>query len=165
MSVTIDGQEKLDEFLRRLTDPAELRKFSQNVGVEFGNKAKVILEDYPGPSHSPVIWASNKQRAWYFASRRNAGLPMEYDRITDPTSKQVGMNWAVKKTVDGAIVGNTVDYSAYVQGHQHQSAQHKATGWVTEKDAAEQTFEQNMVQIIDKEMQKVLKGLTSGLGV
>lgn len=165
MSVTIEGQENLNEFLRRLADPAELQKFAQRVGVEFGNRAKVVLEKYPGPSHSPVIWASEKQRRWYFASRRAAGLPMEYDRLTDPMSKQVGMNWTVRQTADGAIVGNDVDYAAYVQGYQVQSAQHKATGWVTEKSAAEQTFEQSMTQIIDKEMKRVLKGLTSGLGV
>ena len=165
MTVTIEGQENLDEFLRRLTDPAELAKFAQNVGVEFGNKAKVILEDYPGPSHSPVIWASAKQRAWYFASRRNAGLPLEYDRLTDPMSSQLGMNWDVVKTPDGAIVGNRVDYSAFVQGHETQSAQHKATGWITEKDSAEQTFQQSMEQIINRQMQKTLKGLVSGLGV
>jgi len=94
----------------------------------------------PGSSHSPVIWASRKQKIWYAIMRRQGGLPLQYSRGNDPMSQKLEQSWTVESLGEtDAIVGTKgVTYAKWVQGEAWQSAQHRATGWVTDKQAIEQ---------------------------
>lgn len=97
------------------------------------------IAKYPGRSHSPVIWQSEKQRRYYFAMRREQGLPAKYTRGSDPGSQRLGASWTVERK--GRLewtVGTRVTYARFVQSRAAQQRQHSATGWKTVDRAAEE---------------------------
>lgn len=108
----------------------------------------------PGPAHKPVIWASAKQRRWWFWHRRKQELPLEYTRNSDAESQRLEASWATRRAWPGAIVGTRVTYAPWVQSATQtenggpQTAQHKATGWITDAAAVEQTERSGDVQRI-----------------
>jgi len=143
ITIVING---LDEAIKRfgVDVPAVGRKAALVIGEEVRDR----IARYPGPAHSPVIWASQKQRRWWFAHRREKGLPFEYTRNSDPESQRLGgsvtkdASWTVQPAKDGAVVGTRVTYAPWVQAAHKtpfggpQTAQHKATGWVTDEQVA-----------------------------
>ena len=143
MTVTLHVKvEGLDALKRKLgadwTQP--LQAGTQAIGEEIRN----VVQTAPGPSHSPVIWASEKQRRWWFASRREAGLPLKYARGDDKWSQTLEKSWTVRpEGQTNAVVGTKATYAPWVQSHEklpsgeRQTRQHKATGWVTDKTAVE----------------------------
>jgi len=129
--------EGLDELKRKLgadwTKPVQAG--AQAVGEELRN----VVAVEPKGVHSPVIWASEKQRRWWFASRREANLPAKYTRNSDAWSQRLGPSWTVRpEGTTNAVVGTKATYGPWVQGHTQQTAQHKASGWVTDKQAVEE---------------------------
>ena len=101
-----------------------------------GELIRNVIAKAPGRSHSPVIWASEKQRRWYFATRRERGLPFKYTRESDSMSQRMVASWATEHrgSMD-AVLGTKATYAGYVQSDAKQTAQHKATGWITDKMA------------------------------
>jgi len=92
----------------------------------------------PPPSHSPVIWASAKQRAWYFWARKRDNLPPQYARGTDDWSKTLEKSWTTENRGLDAVLGpGDIAYAPYVQSKEKQTRQHAATGWVTDEQAIE----------------------------
>ena len=101
-----------------------------------GELVRAAIAKAPGPSRSPVLWASEKQRRWYFATRHKRGLSFKYTRESDSMSQRMVASWATEHrgSMD-AVVGTKATYAGYVQSDAKQSAQHKATGWITDKMA------------------------------
>jgi phage gpG-like protein len=131
LTVTIEGLDGLQAKVSRNITP-DLQRLALTIGKEISKP----LQAQVGPSHSPVIWVSPKQRAAYFAMRRRAGLPALYKRNTDLQSERLQASWSVRPEGDtSAVVGTTVSYARYVQTAAQQQPQHRATGWVTDKDA------------------------------
>ena len=140
----IDG---LAADLRKLAGPA-LDAALQKAAIKIGEQLQDKLQEDPGDSHQPVIWASRKQQLWYYATRREGGWPLKYTRKTDPSgmSQDLLNSWEVVSWGNsGAIVGTRALYSPYVQSKQYQTAQHKATGWVTAEEALDKVDKSGMV--------------------
>jgi hypothetical protein len=130
-SVHVDGIEKL---LKDLGIP--LKPVLKEITFAAGELVQKEIAVYPGSSHSPVLWASERQRRYYFAMRYAAGLSPKYDRGTDAMSKQLLNAWKVSHHgATDALVDNQTNYGPWVQNEIYQSAQHKATGWITDEKA------------------------------
>jgi len=147
MSVTlrIEGLDQLRRKLGRGVEPAisaATLAIAEEVRSEMGR--------YPGPSHSPVLWKSQKQKAAYFASRK--GLPLKYSRQSDPMSQRLGPSWfSAKHGSIGAKAATRVSYAPWVQSKERQSPQHAATGWRTDEQAIKRVVESGAVQRILKQ--------------
>lgn len=134
-SFRAEGFDKIQRMLANLTGP-QLAKAIQAAGRKIGTAIKVKLMKYPGRPSYPLEWASQKQRAWYFASRRADGLPIEYTRMSDPWSNQLKTSWEVRP--EGAmdtIIGSRAPESVWTQSVEFQTEMHKATGWTTDEGA------------------------------
>lgn len=157
-SVTFENQQQLEAFLAKLS-PANFVKAINRAAVKIAEQIKNRLAPYPGPPSHPLKWASRKQRAWYFAMRRAAGLPDEYTRTSDPMSQKLGQSWAVQERPDGAILGSRADYADRVQSEERQTAMHAATGWTTDVKAVEEVEASGIIgRIIEAEIADLLKG-------
>jgi hypothetical protein len=103
-----------------------------NITWGIGKMAQARLSADPGPNAQPVTWQSEKQRIHYILMRKAAGLPLKYDRETDPMSQQLEKSWTVERLGDtDAIVWSDVTYAGWVQGAAFQQAMHFVTGWTT----------------------------------
>lgn len=145
-SVTIQGQDELDAFLAQLSGEnivKALKPAMFNVGEAL--RGKMSVYNYPGRPSYPLKWASDKQRRWYFASRRASGAGLPYHRLTDPWSKQLGQSWRVSPHRDGYDVGTAVDYAPYVQSMDMQTDMHAATGWKTEGEAVREVEQSGLI--------------------
>ena len=131
LNVRIEGLDELLKDLRVPIDPV-LRDITFAVGELV--RSEVAVE--PGTSHSPVIWASERQRRYYFWMRRSQGLPLKYSRNNDPMSQRIGPSWTLSHhgSTD-ALVDNKASYGPFVQAAGFQTAQHAATGWITDEKA------------------------------
>jgi hypothetical protein len=124
----------VDELLKDLGIP--LDPVLKDITYAVGELVQKEIAVYPGSSHSPVIWASERQKRYYFAMRRAAGLSPKYDRGSDPMSKQLLNAWKVSHHgATDALVDNQTNYGPWVQNDLYQTAQHKATGWITDEQA------------------------------
>jgi len=149
MSITISIA-GLDEIQRRFDVDimAVVKPALRVIGEELRDKLAV----YPGPAHHPIIWASQKQRGWWFAHRREARYPLGYTRNSDPESQQLGKSWTVEPTATGAVVGTRTRYAPWVQSATAtpwggpQSEQHKASGWITDEQAVQQVVNEGIIQ-------------------
>jgi hypothetical protein len=143
---TIDFQsiDELQAALAKLTGPG-LKVVGERAGYKVGLELQHKLQKKPGPSHQPVRWASKKQRAWYHWARKKDGLDLKYKRNVDPWSQKSSVSWAVQKTDGGAIVGNPATYAPWIYSHEYQQPMHAATGWTTDKQAADAVFREGLV--------------------
>ena len=157
--VTFTSIEALQQAIANLTGP-QVVKVGQRAGRKIGEELKNTMQRYPGPSHQPVKWASEKQRRWYFAMRRKEKLPIKYTRIKDPMSQKLGQSWAVKQITGGAVVGNTALYGPAVQSDEYQTEQHKLTGWITDKKAVEELERSGLIgRIVMAEVHDLVRGV------
>jgi len=144
-----------------------LMRVMVKAAVKIGEQFKERLMVYPGlPSH-PIKWASAKQRAWYFASRRRDGLDPHYTRTTDKWSQKLRHSWAVeaKPSIGGAVVGNRATYGPWVQSDEYQQPMHKDTGWKTDKMAVDEVQRSGiMARYIEGEIKSHLDQIFRGLG-
>jgi hypothetical protein len=130
-SVSVEG---VDDLLKQLNIP--LAPVLRDITFAVGELVRSEIAVYPGSSHQPVIWASERQRRYYHAMRREAGLSPGYARNSDPMSQRLGASWTIQHhgSTD-ALVDNKASYGPWVQNEIYQSAQHKATGWITDEKA------------------------------
>lgn len=98
---------------------------------------KGAIAQYPAQSHPTrksvygSSFASDRQRRWFFA----VGIHQTpYGRTTN-----LAKRWAIESSMDGwmQIVGNNTAYGPYVQGYGEQSLYHRAQGWLTIDQVAE----------------------------
>lgn len=143
----IEVDVKIPKDLFDKLDPDKVDKVLSTATYNIGKLVRAEVMKQPGPSHSPVLWASARQRRYYFAMRRKAGLPLKYARETDPMSKKLMRGWKLRhlgKT--DAEVRNETPYGRYVQAQRYQSAQHRATGWVTDAQAVKAVEDRGSIQ-------------------
>lgn len=159
--IEVQGLDRLNGNLSAFV--AGLPRELQNITTNVGEVLRAKLARYPGTSHSPVLWRSDKQRKAYFAKRREAGLPAKYDRQSDPQSQRIGPSWTVERRgATDAVVGTRVGYARYVQAERYQQPQHRATGWVTDTQAIDETERSGQIQIIAKQATDALIRRTMG---
>lgn len=158
--LTIEGLDAVQRLLAGLSGPG-LNRTLQKAAIKIGEVAQRQFERNPGPSNSPVIWASEKQKRWYYWMRAKAGLDLKYDRNTDQMSQKLLQSWETVPWGDSdAITGTRVTYAPYVVGEKDQQPQHKATGWTTEADVVNDLKSRNVVErIVVAELDDYIKGL------
>jgi len=155
---------QLQQAFAKLSGP-QVNKVGERAGVKVAEELKDILARAPGASHRPVLWDSEKQRKAYFAGRHKDGLPLKYARVSDNWSQKSELSWATKRTAGGALLGNPATYGPSVYSHEHQTRQHKATGWTTDKEAADRVMQDGTVQrIVLGEITSMLNEVFRGLG-
>jgi hypothetical protein len=130
-SVSVVG---IEDLLKQLNVP--LAPVLKDITFAVGELVRSEIAVYPGGSHKPVIWASERQRRFYHAMRREAGLSPGYSRNNDPMSQRLANSWTLSHhgSTD-ALLDNKASYGPWVQNDIYQSAQHKATGWITDEKA------------------------------
>ena len=161
----VDNQDvnKLQRALDDLFGPG-LLKFKGRLTWFVAAAIKQVIRPYPGPSHSPVIWPSDKARRYYFAMRRKDNLPLKYTRLTDPWSKQIQNNWTIQRDNTSATLGNRASSAPWVVSDEFQTEQHEATGWTTDKQAAEQVMtDGTMDKIINAQIKAMVDNAFKGL--
>ncbi len=159
-TIEIVGLEAVQKLLAGLSGPG-VDKALQKAAIKIGEVAQRQFERNPGPANSPVIWASEKQKRWYFWHRAQMGYDPKYVRTTDPESEDLLHSWETKPWGDAsAIVGTNVPYAPYVVSAADQTKQHKATGWRTEKDVIDDLESRNVVErIVVAELVSYVGGL------
>jgi len=155
--------DKLQKAINSLTGPL-LQKFKGRATYYVALALKGLMQKYPGPAHSPVIWASEKQRRWYYATRREAGLPLRYTRRADPMSQRLHAQWGISRGETEATLGNRATYAPYAQSSQYQTAQHAATGWTTDEQAADKVMSDGTVKrIVEAHITAIVREAFRGL--
>jgi len=154
---------QLRQALNRLMGE-ELQRFKSELTYNAALAMQGVLEIRPAGHHEPVIWPSEKARRYYFAMRREKGLPLQYTRGSDPMSQRSAKAWAVRKGVGEATLGNRATYAPYVQSQQYQTEQHAATGFITDAQAAEKVINEGTLdRIITAQIQAAVRGAFRGL--
>jgi hypothetical protein len=156
------GIDKLQAAMGNLMGP-QLEKFKSRATYYVALALKSVLIPYK-PQHKPVIWASEKQRRWYFAMRSEKGLPFEYKRGSDEMSQNLQKNWGVSRQPTSATLGNRATYAPYVASRQYQTAQHAATGFTTDAQAAEKVVADGTVKrIVEAHIHAIVREAFRGL--
>lgn len=134
------------------------RKFARRATHQVALLVKGKATRYPGRSHSPVKWSSDRQRRAYFAMRREEGYPLRYTRGNDPMSQRLQQSWTVERGQDSATLSNSATYAPYVMAEGFQTPQHKATGWRTLTQIVK-TIRQagTMDKIVIKEIRRAIR--------
>ena len=159
MPDNIDASEldKLQSAINNLTGPL-LIKFGTRATYYVAVAIKGVIQPYPLGKNSPVKWPSEKARRYYFAMRREAGLPMEYTRGSDPMSQRTQQSWTIARGTAAATLGNRATYAPYVASSQYQTEQHAATGFTTDEQAAEQMIQSGvMPRIIEAQIRAIVR--------
>ena len=164
MPENIDSNlEALQRAMQQLTGPL-FEKFKGRTTYYVAVALKGIIQPYPGPANQPVKWPSEKARRYYFAMRREAGLPMKYTRGSDPMSQRMQQSWAISRGQDSATLGNRATYAPYVASSEYQTEQHAATGFTTDEQAAERVVESGVMQrIIEAQLKAIIREAFRGL--
>jgi len=141
-SIRLEGLENLMRKLGTSFVPT-IRGITRAIGEMVRNKVAV----YPGPVAHSIRWASEKQRRAYFAQRRERNLPIGYTRQSDPMSQRLGPGWSVSGFGElGAKVAPRATYAQWVQGADTQQPMHRATGWVTDRQAVQAVVDSGDIQ-------------------
>ena len=129
----IDGIEGARRLLARSFTPV-----MQTITLAVGELVRDEIATYPGPVSKPIEWASAKQRAYYFAKRREEGLGPEYTRISDPMSLRLKESWTTDQVgAHDALVTSRADYAYWVQSAEGQQSFHRNTNWITDEVAVQ----------------------------
>ena len=162
--ITYTSLDQLQRAFDKLSGP-QINKVGERAGVKIAEELKNTLSTKPGRSHSPVIWESDNQRIAYIAGRRKDKLPLKYKRGKDAWSQKSSTTWAHKRIAGGALLGNPATYGPSVYSHEHQTAQHEATGWTTDKEAADRALQDGTVaRVVMGEITHMLNEVFRGLG-
>ncbi len=121
----------LDELLK--IAGADLRPTIRAILHGIGELIRDQMQPSPGPVHKPIIWASQKQRRYVMMLVRKFG---PWVRETHSLSQRMQGGWTVKDLDDYHVkVGTHATYGPWVQNAEMQTAQHRATGWMTDDRA------------------------------
>jgi hypothetical protein len=142
----------------------QLDKFKSRATYFVAVELKHVMTKYPAGKHSPVIWASEKARRFYFWQRRSKGYPLEYTRRSDPMSQRMHLSWGIRKKPTSATLGSKATYAPYVQSSQYQTAQHEASNWTTDEQAAQKIVaDGTLKRIIQANVQRIVEEAFRGL--
>jgi hypothetical protein len=158
-SFRAEGFDRIQRMLAHLTGP-QLKKAVKVAGRKIGTAIKVRLMRYPGRPSYPLKWASQKQRAWYFAARKADGLPIEYTRMSDPWSGQLKTSWdVVAQGATDTLVGSKAPESIWTQSSEFQTEMHKATGWKTDEQVVRELDSSGVIiKTVVAEVGKLIEG-------
>lgn len=159
MGVDVDGEERVRQILDALSGPELMRLLRGGLRAA-GEHLRSLIAIYPSPASHPVAWVSERQRRWWFASRGKANLPPYYVRKSDAWSQDLLNSWSVEVTDDAVVVGTRCTYAPYVQSEESQTAQHRATGWKTDKEAVREFEDSDVLGTI---LERVIAQLISRL--
>jgi hypothetical protein len=96
--------------------------------------------------------------------RREAGLPMKYTRGSDEMSQRLQASWGITRRTTEAVLGNRAPYAPYVASDEYQTEQHAATGFTTDKEAAEQMIEDGILgRIVEAHIKAIVREAFRGL--
>ena len=97
--------------LRALLNPQTYQRALERGLFESGKEVLKIAATEPGPSAQPVEWKSEKQRRFYFAMRREQGLPPKYTR-----SGRLRASWVLRRNdATSWLVTSSAPYAKFVQ--------------------------------------------------
>ena len=163
--ISFTSLDQLQQAISNLTGP-QVIKVGERAGQKIALELLNTLSRKPGPSHQPVIWDSEKQRKAYFAARHKDGLDPKYRRNSDPWSQKSSIAWGIIGKRSGeTVLGNPATYAPHVYSHKHQTRQHAATGWTTDKEAADQAFRDGTVtRHVLAEVDHMVREAFRGLG-
>jgi len=158
----IEGLEHLQAILGQ-----DWKRVIQAVAVSVAEQVRLLLTAEPARSSGPVVWASERQRRWWFATRREAGLPDFWTRDSDASgqSEKLIASWATRTEGDtSAVTGTRVSYAPYVQadaanGGIRQQPMHHYTGWPTDAQAVAMVRASGEIQrTMQQAVEEALKG-------
>ena len=139
--VDLRGYDDLADKLGKDLSPA-LRAAALALAEEIRDK----IARYPGPVSYPIKWQSERQRRFVMAMLAD-DLP--YSRGSGAMSQTLGKSWtSAQYGAIGAVVGTKTTYAPYVQGEELQQDMHRATGWVTDRQAVDQVEESGVIERI-----------------
>jgi hypothetical protein len=131
--INIDGIEGATRLLSRSFTP-----IMQTITLAVGELVRDEIATYPGPVILPIEWSSAKQRAYYFAMRREEGLGPGYTRISDPMSQRLKESWTTDQVgAHDALLTSRATYAYWVQSKDGQQPFHRNTGWITDEAAVQ----------------------------
>lgn len=86
---------------------------------------------------------------------------MRYTRQSDPMSQRVQRGWTVlhHDRTDAIVRNKGVRYAKYVQAQRYQSAQHRATGWMTDVQAVNNVERRGDVKRVTEQAARKEMGL------
>jgi hypothetical protein len=149
--------DRLQSAISNLMGPL-LSKFKDRATYYVAVALKGIIKEYPLGKNSPVIWPSEKARRYYFAMRREAGLPMKYTRGSDPMSQRLQQSWTVRRGNAEATLGSRATYAPYVASSEYQTEQHAATGFTTDEQAADKVIaDGTMKRIVEAHVKAIVR--------
>ena len=152
----------LQRAMGKLSGPL-LIKFKGRTAYFVALAIKGVIKPYKRKS-TPIKWASEKSRRWYFWARREAGLSPEYVRGSDPWSQRLSDSWTVARRKTSATLGSRAMYAPYVASEEFQTEQHAATGFTTDAQAAEKVMGDGTVKrIIDAHLKAIVREAFRGL--
>jgi len=127
--------------------------------------AKGFLAKYPPQKHLTrkqvygQTFKTDKQRRGFFAKLRSGEIEVPYRRGQSPGSEALGRKWTIEaRSALEVVVGNNVSYGPLVQSRSDQSLYHKATGWQTTDDVAEQHGDE-IVRGVEQQFGKRIQSL------
>jgi len=137
LSVEIKGLDKLLAKLGKGATPV-LRTLTRGIAEEL----KAELDVTPPKVKYPIVWASDKQRRWWFATHKGK---MPYSR--GQSGQLLNKSWTTEQRGEaGAAVGTRVTYAPWVQSGRQQQPMHANTGWVTDEQAVKKVNESGVVE-------------------
>ena len=162
-TIGTDALSKLQQAIGQLHGPL-LEKFKGRATYYVALAIKGVIKPYKIKS-TPIKWASAKQRRWWFWARRQDGLEdTPYKRGSDPWSQRLQQSWGVTRRPTEATLGNRATYAPYVASDEYQTAQHKATGFTTDKQAADKVIaDGTMKRIVDAHVKAIVREAFRGL--
>lgn len=158
-SVRIKGLEQLQRKLKRIEDLEPIKRAVKDAGTHVREK----VSKYPPRKYVSIQdiggWASDRQRRFFFWALRTGRIEVPYRRGQSPGSEDLGQSWAVKTEKQGmsAVIGNDASYGPFVQDKSRQSRMHKAIGWKTAQDVADEE-EDTVLKLIQQAVDNALRG-------
>lgn len=131
--IEIQGLDELLKGLRSLSGRG-LRTAIRRASQAIGEEVKGRMMRYPPRRYGvKAVFASRKQRGFFFAALREGRIEVPYRRGQSPGSQDLKNKWVVQARDDGAVVGTPVGYAPLVQSAREQTEMHRGTGWVTDE--------------------------------
>lgn len=149
-TIKINGLEKIASKVKDLQSMRAVKAGLKAAALHVKGK----IAKYPPSSEANVP----NQRRWY---QRGYGPKWKLASGAvhgKKTSETLGRKWTVKSADGGLtqIIGNNVSYGPFVQSREDQAHFHKARGWLTVEDVAEQEAGK-VVEFLQEHIDKALR--------
>ncbi len=122
-------------------------------------KAGVAVYPSSSAANQPKQWTSGGNNTWYQRGFGSKWVRKDGSVGGSQTSQTLGRRWTTRVAAGGlrGEVGNAATYGPFVQDRDVQAAFHKARGWITIQDVAEQRAD-GIVAKVGEAMDKIIAG-------